>query len=205
MALGARALLDGPRPPPLSSLPSTPFALQDAALASAGLRALAADLAWVQLLQYAAQSLPQLRDSRPYEHLKDLCLRVVRLDPSFHRAYLFGAGILAWFPEADRPEEAVELLEEGLRADPGQPLYSLYLAAIAYKRKGDVVRMTELLEGAAGDPRTPVEMKAILANLYKARGESAKAAAVWERVLANPLEAREHPRARQQLRALRGR
>ena len=191
--------------PPLSRLPSTPYRLQDVALASAGMRAAAADLAWIQLLQYTAGGLPELKDRRPYDHLKELTLRVVRLDPSFHRAYLHGAGILAWYNEVGRADEALEILQEGMRNDPGQPLYSVYIAALAYKKQGDVDRMVALLESTLDDPRSPIEMKAILANLYKSRGEYAKALAVWTAILGNESEAREWPRARIQVAVIKAR
>ena len=188
--------------PSLSELPATPFSLQDAALTSCGLRAAAADLAWVQLLQYGSGSpgeMPPDRPGRPYDHLLTLALRVVRLDPSFHRAYLYGAGILGWFHGVERPDEAASLLEEGLRRDPGDPHYSLYLAALAFKKKGEADKMIALLEATFDDPQTPSQMKAILANTRKARGEYEKAIGLWERVLENPRDASEHPRARQQL------
>lgn len=188
--------------PPLSSLPVTPYSLQDAALASAGLRATAADLAWIQLLQYMAGSLPDMPDTRPYEHVKTLSLRVARLDPSFHRAYLFAAGILAWFPEVDRPDEAIEVLQEGMRRDPGEPLYQVYIAALAYKRRGDADRMIALLAPTLNDPKSPIEMKAIVANLYKARGQYDLALALWNGILDSELEAREWPRARVQVKEI---
>jgi tetratricopeptide (TPR) repeat protein len=207
LAVGARPALDrGAREfPPLSELPSTPYSLQDAALASAGMRAVAADLAWIQLLQYAAGGLPEVVDppGRMFGNLKPLCLRVARLDPSFHRAYLYGAGMLGWFNNVQRPDEAVEILKEGLERDPGQPLYSEYLAALAYKKKGDDARLVALLESIADDPKSPIEMKAILANMHKQRGEYARALALWEEMLGNPDEAREWPRARIQAADLR--
>ncbi|MDE2511782.1 MAG: hypothetical protein KGL74_11730, partial [Elusimicrobia bacterium] len=53
LALGVQpALRRGLKPfPPLSELPDTPYAFQDVAMAAAGLRAAAADMAWIQLLQ----------------------------------------------------------------------------------------------------------------------------------------------------------
>ncbi len=187
--------------PPLSSLPSTPYVLQDAGLVSGGLRAAAADLAWAQLLQYSAGGLDTMTDApgRPYDHLKDLGLRVARLDPSFHRAYLYAAGILAWFRNVDRPDEAVEVLREGMRADPGESSYPVYIAAIAFKKKGDTDKMVALLESTLSDPHSPVEMKTILANVYKSRGEYEKALSVWGAVLDDAGAAREWPRARLQL------
>jgi tetratricopeptide (TPR) repeat protein len=207
LAMGARPALDrGARAfPPLSELPSTPLIMQDAALVSVGMRALAADLAWVQLLQYAANGLPEVTDApdRLFEHMKPLSLRVARLDPSFHRAYLYGAGTLGWLKNVARTDEAVDILEEGIRRDPGQPLYSEYLAALAYQKKGDDARLVPLLESIASDPKSPIEMKAILANMYKNKGDYARALALWDEMLGNDAEAREWPRARIQVADIR--
>ena len=185
-----------------------PFVFQDAALAASGFRAAAADLAWIQLLQYAAGSLPEAgedRPGRPYDRLAELSLRVVRLDPSLERAVLFGAGILGWFRGVERPEEAAELLHEGTRLSPGRPTYALYLAALAYKQKGESARMIELLESSFERPETPSQMKTILANLRQSRGELEASLRLWERILAEPRDASEHPRARLKIAELRTR
>lgn len=199
MIRGARAF------PPLSTLPSTPYGLQDAALASAGLRACAADLAWVELLQYTAGGLKDLPDKpdAPFAYIKPMAERVVRLDPAFHRAYLFGAGVLGWFKDTHQYDDAVDLLREGMRDDPGQPLYSEYIAALAFQKHGDTAQMIEILQSAAADPKSPIEMKAILANIYKTQGEYAKALALWEEMLDNENDAREWPRARGQMADIR--
>jgi tetratricopeptide (TPR) repeat protein len=185
--------------PPLAELPATPFSFQDAALAAGGMRAAAADLAWIQLLQYMAGGMPEMTDKKPYEHVLTLCRRIERLDPSFHRAYLYGASILAWFGNINRPDEAVDLLQEGMRRDPGEPLYSVYIAALAYKRRGDADRMLAILEPTLEDPDSPIEMKAIVANLYKARGEYERALQLWYGILDTESESREWPRARIQV------
>ena len=213
VALFALALFAGsrmhrlhePRFPPLAELKGGPFAFQDAALAVAGFRAPAADLAWIQLLQYAAGSLVEVTDApgHPYEHLGDLSLRVGRLDPSFHRAILFGAGILAWFHGVDRPDEAADLLREGMTRAPEQPLFSLYLAALAYKKQGDSDRMVALLESSFDQPDTPSTMKAILANLRESRGELKESLILWTRILDNDRDANEHARARLKIAELR--
>lgn len=213
-ALLALALLAGarmrrlhePRFPRLAELKAGPFAFQDASLAAAGMRAPAADLAWVQLLQYAAGSLPEYTDhpEHPYEHLATLSLRVTRLDPSFHRAVLFGAGILAWFRGVERPDEAAELLHEGMRRSPDQHLFPLYLAAIAYKKQGDQDKMIALLESSFDLPETPTTMKAILANLRQSRGEYREALVLWARMLENERDRSEHARARAKIAELKG-
>jgi tetratricopeptide (TPR) repeat protein len=181
--------------------------MQDVSLASAGFRAVAADIAWMETLQYAASGIPALVDApgKPYGHVLSMCRRVVRLDPAFHRAYLYGAGILAWFRLVDRSDEAIDLLKEGIRRDPGQPMYRVYLAAIAFQRKGDDARMLALLEESFDDPQTPSTMKAILANLYKTRGDFPHALSLWRRVLENPRDESEHGRAREQIEDLKRR
>ncbi|MEQ1918900.1 MAG: tetratricopeptide repeat protein [Elusimicrobiota bacterium] len=190
--------LHEPRFPRLIELKAGPFAFQDAVLAVAGFRAPAADLAWIQLLQYTAGGVPELPDrpGHPYEHLANLSLRVSRLDPSFHRAVLFASGILAWFHGIDRPDEAAELLNEGMRRSPEQPLYALYLAAIAYKKQGDTDRMVALLQSSFDLPDTPSMMKSILANLRQSRGEYREALSLWERIRDSDRDRSEHTRAK---------
>lgn len=207
-AAGLSAALEARRPrpaPALAELEPTPFAFRDSVLAAAGLRAMAADLAWVQLLQYMAGNLPEIADrpGRRYDRVLELSRRVFRLDPSFRRAVLYGASVLGWFEEVDRPAEAALLLEEGIRRVPEEPLFKLYLAALAFKRQGQDERMVALLERAFDDPTTPSTMKAILASLYARRGDDERALATWQRILANPLDAAEHPRARERSAALR--
>lgn len=197
--------LHEPRFPPLAELQPGPFAFQDAALAAAGFRAPAADLAWIQLLQYTAGGVPELADrpGHPYEHLSELSLRVTRLDPSLHRAVLFASGILTWFHGIERPDEAADLLNEGMRRSPEQPLYALYLAAIAYKKQGDTNRMIALLESSFDRPETPSTMKVILANLRQSRGEYREAFALWRRIQENDRDASEHARARAKIAELK--
>jgi hypothetical protein len=207
LALGVQpVMIEGARKfPSLSTFPTTPYTLEDVALTSVGMRAAAADLAWIQLLQYSAGGMIEMTDApgKSFEYIKPMTLRVVRLDPSFHRAYLYGASVLGWFHTVERYDDAVEILHEGMRNDPGQPLYSEYIAALAFQKKGDTAKMMEILVAAAADPRSPIEMKAILANLYKKRGDYARSLALWEEMLDNPDEAREWPRARLQAADLR--
>lgn len=208
VAAAASRAMETRRPwtgPSLSELEPTPFTFRDSVLAASGLRAAAADLAWIQLLQYMAGNLPEIvdRPGRRHDRVLSLSRRIMRLDPHFHRGALYGASVLGWFEEVDRPEEAVELLEEGIRRSPEEPLYKLYLAALAFKREGDDARMVGLLEASFDDPRTPTTMRAILANLYARKGDDAKSLETWRRILANPLDSGEHGRARERIAKLR--
>ena len=137
-------------------------------------------------------------------HAEKDTLRVVRIDPYFHRAYLFGAGILAWFKSVDRPEEALLILQEGIRNDPHYWVFRSYAGAIVYQKKEDFGKVASLLEGAVSQPDCPGLVKAILANTYKSMGQYRKSLEVWEVVLGDPDNSDYHARARSQIRELEG-
>lgn len=204
VAMEARRPWDAPS---LAELEPTPFVFRDAVMAAGGLRAAAADLAWVQLLQYMAGNLPEFADrpGRRHDRVLALSRRVFLLDTSFRRAVLYGASVLGWFEEVGRPEEAAALLREAIARRPDEPLFKLYLAALAFKQQGRDEQMVALLERSFDDPTTPSTMKVILANLYARAGEDEKALLTWQRILANPRDAAEHGRARERIPMLRAR
>ncbi|OGS18289.1 MAG: hypothetical protein A3J83_07060 [Elusimicrobia bacterium RIFOXYA2_FULL_40_6] len=173
--------------------------LQDISGILMGFRCATADVAWVQLIQYCATG--ELSDedfSCSFDLLKPLTFRVIRIDPYFHEAYLFSSGILAWFKNVNRPDEAIELLQEGIKNNPKYWQLRLYLGAIVYKKAGEYGNMAVLLEEAVQYPDCPAIIKGILANYYKSTKEYKKAIVIWEALLAGgDLEYKE--RAQQQL------
>ncbi|OGS27932.1 MAG: hypothetical protein A2297_08010 [Elusimicrobia bacterium RIFOXYB2_FULL_48_7] len=169
--------------------------LQDISGILMGFRCATADIAWVQLIQYSATDEDY---SSTMDLLKPLTLRVVRIDPYFHEAYLFSSGILAWFKNVNRPDEAIELLQEGIRNNPKYWQLRLYLSAIVYKKAAKYSEMAALLEEAIQYPDCPSIIKGILANYYKSSREYGKAIDIWENLLtSNDLEYKD--RAREQL------
>jgi tetratricopeptide (TPR) repeat protein len=158
--------------------------LQDTGGIIMGFRAAAADIAWVQLIQYCGgETLPD--ESRTLDLLKNFTLRVVRIDPYFYEAYLFSSGILAWFKNVNRPDEAIEILQEGIKNNPKHWPFRIHLAAIVYKKAEEYGKMASSLEEAIRYPECPSIIKAILANYYKEQKEYARAVTVWESVLAS--------------------
>ena len=151
-----------------------------------GMRRMTADIAWIAVLQYYGSfdmarqgSNPNVRVIHPA--LKTLVQRVIRLDPYFHSAYLYGAGSLAF--NLNRYEEALEILEEGIRHNPTYWRFRLYVAAILWKQKGRSDKMIPLLEKALLYPDCPTLVKSCLANIYKARKNYARALDIWLNVL----------------------
>lgn len=124
-----------------------------------------------------------------YPDFLSYCYRIVRLDPFFDHAYLYGAGALAW--NLNRPQEALELLQNGMQAlekygtgaggDIHQPFWqlSLYASAIIYRQSGDFEKMQSLLEVAVRQSDCPNMVKAILGNIYQKEGRTMDSLALW--------------------------
>ena len=155
-----------------------------------GLRRLSSDLAWIRLLQYYGTLEREEEhihhgeycDRGEYENLLPMCQEVVRLDPYFHYAYLFGGGSLAF--NHQRYDEAIELLREGIKNNPKFWKFRLYIAAIVFTRTKEYDKVVPLLEEAIRYRDCPEVVKIFLANIYKAKGEYGKAIVIWENILA---------------------
>ncbi|MEE9315882.1 MAG: tetratricopeptide repeat protein [bacterium] len=155
-----------------------------------GLRRLSSDLAWIRLLQYYGtlegeeEHVHHLHhcERGEYEDLLPMCQEVVRLDPYFHYAYLFGGGTLAF--NHQRYDEAIELLQEGIKNNPKFWRFRLYIAAIVYTKTKQYDKVVTLLEEAIRYRDCPEVVKIFLANIYKAKGEYVKAIVIWENILA---------------------
>jgi len=145
-----------------------------------GLRRLSSDLAWIRVLQYYGTLHHHERGE--YENLLPMFQEVVRLDPYFHYAYLFGGGSLAF--NHGRYDEAIELLQEGIKNNPKFWKFRLYIAAIVYTKTKEYDKVVPLLEEAIRYRDSPEVVKIFLANIYKAKGKYRKAIAIWENILA---------------------
>ena len=150
-----------------------------------GLRRLTADIGWIAVLQYYGAHEEGGHEEHfgegNYSALEKLVLRVVRLDPSFLYAYLYGAGSLAF--NLNRPDQAMDLLKEGIEYNPTYWRFRLYVGAIVYKQKGRFDEMLALLEDAIKYPDCPTLIKSVLANLYKDRKNYTRALDIWMGVL----------------------
>jgi hypothetical protein len=178
-------------PPPTAAVSTSVSTTEDLGGVVLGLRRLAADLAWIQTLQYYGA--PEGGDAHVdvhghhdieagvYTHLLENCRRVARIDPFFTYVYYYGAAALAW--NLNRLGEAEELLKEGIRYNPHEWRFQQYLAAMAYQKNHDISKLTVFLEGFVTDPSCPNLLRALLANLYKRQNEPRKAVAVWFLVL----------------------
>lgn len=185
-----------------------------------GMRKIVSDIAWIQLLQYYGTDYTLLKDENiqeenlifekhykeenvshehcehtskiqpgRYKKLLKYFQRIIRLDNNFIFAYFYGSGALAW--NVERPDEALELISEGLKNldyqknDPNSDYWTLvlYQSAIIYKKGGKYKEMISDLESIIKKGQAPNLVKSILANLYKKFGDYDKAIKVWYDIL----------------------
>lgn len=164
---------------------------QDFWLIFFGHRRIAADIAFIQLLQYYGEvpdeELPdKLKgESRKrfglevFEH-RDLfhyALRCIRLDRNFDFAVTFSAAALAWVQK--REEEAIKILSDALNFRPDFYQANLYLSAITITKKKGAKESIFHLEEAITFPDCPDMVKNLLAAIYEDIGDYRNAVRIW--------------------------
>jgi len=176
-----------PFPSLTTALSTSLVQLSDFSGIALGTRRLAADIAWIQTLQYYATpeaDVPEEEAENGHGHYPLLlvyCERVARLDPYFSYVYYYGAGALGW--NLDRLDEAEKLLQEGIKANPKEWRLQQYLAALGYQKNHDLSKLTQFLDSFIHDPDCPNLVRALLANIYKKQGNYRQAVEVWLIVL----------------------
>jgi len=192
----------------LYTLPFPPFrellvkytGMQDISFIVFGFRDLGADVAWVQLLQYVGG--PSVFDEvskKKFELVEYLTLRTTRIDPYFRQAYIFGASILGWIKVINRPDEALDVLDEGLKYNPKFWPLHMYVAGLGFKKKNEMGKMLEMLANAILDPDCPVTVKGIVARSYEEQKRYPEAIAIWKSILADERVSYYHAKARSEI------
>jgi tetratricopeptide (TPR) repeat protein len=139
----ARSTADIRQIPPLEP----PSAASIKAL-SLGFTRAAADVAWLQTIQYFGGGNPNER----YSALTALINTVVKLDPDFEYPYQFGGIIL---PLQGDYEDALKLLDAGIARFPNNGLLPYYAGAIARIDLNDSRRAAVYFQQAARTPGAP--------------------------------------------------
>jgi len=150
-----------------------------------GHRRIAADIVFVQTLQYYGsihkEEISAGAKAEPgegfgtglvrYDKLFSYALRSVRLDRNFEYAVTFTAAALAWVQK--RENEAIALLTDAIDYWEAQKLdtpvfyqSSLYLSAIAVTKEKGIAEATEYMEKVITYPDCPDMVKNILGEIY---------------------------------------
>jgi tetratricopeptide (TPR) repeat protein len=159
-------------------------------------RPLAADLYWIRAIQYfgghARLARAQQDPFEPppsvsaaplvsFEQLYPLLDITTTLDPRFNIAYRFGAIFLAaGYPDgAARPDQAVALLEKGLKESPGKWEYWHDIGFVYYWNTGDYRKASEALQRGAELPGAPWWLRSMAATMLARGGDRETSRLLW--------------------------
>jgi tetratricopeptide (TPR) repeat protein len=190
----SRGLSTAPLPPPGEMRIPESGAAGDLIGMALGTRRLMADLWFIRLMQYYGTQ-EVLADQRPgydaegaylgkgrYPEFSAMARHVLEMDPGFASAGLYAAGALAF--NMDRPEEAEQLLDFGLKYRPHEWKYPLLLTAIGYSKAKDPAAVAAAIAPLVKDPDCPVMLKQLAAFLNKKAGHFAAAAVIYSDIAA---------------------
>lgn len=125
----AEGAADEGLPDRVASLPAIPFL----EVASLGYRPAAADVAWLQAVQYYGEHRQGGNDLQEFEHYVEA---VQTLDPRFEHAAVFGAVVVA--TEKNDLPGALEILRRSARANPDSPVCPFEMGFLTYVQGGDL-------------------------------------------------------------------
>ena len=134
--------------------------------------ALAADVYWIRSIQSYGRDLKDRSRTDRFALVQPLLDLTTTLDPHFLIAYRFGAVFLALEPPngPGRADQAIQLLEKGLAADPTRWQLALrHRASSTTSTRGDFAAAADWFERAAAMPHAPAWL-GTLAAMTKAEG-----------------------------------
>ena len=137
----------------------------------------AADIYWIRTIQHYGRDHKNVRRPNRFELLYPLLDLTTTLDPHFQIAYRFGAIFLASQPPEGpgRVDQAMALLEKGLKANPDRWVLAHDLAFLHYMYTGDFNSSAEWFSRAAAMPKAPVWLKTLAATTRATGGNRAGA------------------------------
>lgn len=199
-ALGAavRGLPAASFPPAAAVSLSGDGVVAGATLWSLGMRRIAAELGFVRALVYFGTHEDELEGHEGHEegtahaHAHDLVVgryeellprfkRILALDPYWTHPVLWGAGALAF--SLDRPDEALAVLDLGLKARPADAKMLATVAAVGFQKRGDLSQALERLMPVVDSGEAPTMLKNIAAYMNERAGHRDTARRLYREIL----------------------
>ncbi len=169
--------------------------------------AVGADLYWIRAIQhYGRDKKSDRRDGR-FELLQPLLDLTTTLDPHFSVAYRFGAIFLSLRPPNGpaRADQAIALLEKGLRHNPTRWQYAHDIGFVHYFHTHDYAEAARWFQTAADMPGAPSWLRALAATTTLHGGDLAAAESIYTELAQSPESFIQQAAARglSQIRAIR--
>jgi len=155
----------------VGALPALPL-LESAAL---GYRSAAADLAWLQAVQYYGEFRQGGNDLSEFRHF---VAAVNALDPRFEHAYVFGATVLA--TDGGDLAAALEVLRRGARANPESASFPFEMGFLTYVAGGDPRAALGYFTLAARHPQGRDRARRFAAYINRRMGRLETAWLLWQ-------------------------
>ena len=144
--------------------------------------ALLADVYWIRAVQHYGGTRLLNDPNRRYDLLYPLLDLTTSLDPRFSVAYLFGALFLSEPAPGGpgRPDQAIELLEKGLRAQPDKWEFAEQIGFVHYWWRQDYTEAAAWFRRAAQMPGGPFWLTSMAAVTLAEGGRRESSRLLWE-------------------------
>jgi tetratricopeptide (TPR) repeat protein len=149
--------------------------------------ALLADAYWIRAVQHYGGTKTMGGSRKQYDLLYPLLDLTTSLDPYFNIAYRFGAIFLAEDQPggAGRPDQAIALLQKGLRAQPRNWRFAEDIGFVYYWWLRDYPMAAEWFNRAGDMPTAPDWVKPLAAVTLAQGGNRASSRTLWSQIQAN--------------------
>jgi hypothetical protein len=146
-----------------------------------GFDGVAADFYWLRTVQYYGGTKLSSAENKTYELLYPLLDHTTTLDPRFNIAYRFGAILLSeGYPNGPgRPDEAIALLEKGLRRTPNKWEYYYDIGFVNYWWRRDMRAAADSFLHASRLPNAPEWLQPLAASVLAEGGDQLAARVLW--------------------------
>lgn len=152
-----------------------------------GFDTLVADLYWIRAVVYYGGQRLRDRSERSYDLLYPMLDLVTTLDPRFKVAYRFGAIFLTeGYPDGPgRPDQAIALLENGLKRDGERWEYMHDIGFIYYWWLRDYSKAAEWFERGGRAPGGPEWLVSLAATTLAVGGDRHSSRTMWRQLYEN--------------------
>lgn len=170
---------------------------------SLGYTGLVADIYWTRVIQYFGAK--HRAKAQQYQLLAPLLDITTTLDPHLIVAFQFGSTFLAQKPPegAGQPEQAVQLIERGIRENPDTWQLYYELGFLQYMELHDPAAAARTFERGSRIPHAHPFLKILAASMAQHAGEREMARMLWTTTYETTEDARIKQNAFKHLRALK--